>query len=123
MSVCPILQLGDYRLREKCAVVDDPTGSSTRDVIQDLRDTLRHARATTGYGRGIAAPQIGKLLRLIYLNIPGVSPFAMINPEIISRSEEEIIVWDACLSFLSIFMQVKRSAGIRVRYTDSSGAE
>jgi peptide deformylase len=38
------------------------------------------------------------------------------NPEIIERSSEKIVVWDACLSFLSIFMQVERHRAITVRY-------
>ena len=71
-------------------------------------DTLAHWRSTTGYGRGIAAPQLGVSLRVIFLKLPGVEPWPLINPEIIACSEEKIVVWDACLSFLSIFMQVER---------------
>jgi peptide deformylase len=41
-----------------------------------------------------------------------------VNPEIIDRSAEKIVVWDACLSFLSIFMQVSRHRLITVRYQD-----
>ncbi|MGC2832009.1 MAG: peptide deformylase, partial [Candidatus Acidiferrum sp.] len=43
------------------------------------------------------------------------------NPEIIERSPEKIVVWDACLSFLSIFMQVERHREIVVRYQDLLG--
>ncbi len=39
------------------------------------------------------------------------------------RSKEKIVVWDACLSFLSIFMQVERHREITVRYQDLRGAE
>ncbi len=45
----------------------------------------------------------------------------MINPEIIERSAEKIVVWDACLSFLSIFMQVERHREVKVRYQDLQG--
>jgi peptide deformylase len=37
------------------------------------------------------------------------------------RSNEKIVVWDACLSFLSIFMQVERHREITVRYQDLRG--
>ena len=87
----------------------------------DLADTLAHWRSTTGYGRGIAAPQLGVLQRVIFLQLPGVKPWPLINPEIIERSEEKIVVWDACLSFLSIFMQVERHREITVRYQDLHG--
>ena len=45
----------------------------------------------------------------------------MINPQIIKRSQEKIIVWDACLSFLSIFMQVERHREITITYQDLNG--
>lgn len=45
----------------------------------------------------------------------------MVNPEITWRSDQKIIVWDACLSFLSIFMQVERNRDIEMRYQDLRG--
>ena len=87
----------------------------------DLRYTLAHWRSRTGYGRGIAAPQIGILQRVIFLKLPDAEPWPLINPEIVARSEEKIVVWDACLSFLSIFMQVERHREITVRYQNLNG--
>jgi peptide deformylase len=121
MAIRPILQLGDPLLREKCARVEGPTSSAIHDLVADLADTLAHWRSVTGYGRGIAAPQIGILQRVIFLKLPGEEPWPLINPEIIERSEEKIIVWDACLSFLSIFMQVERHQEISVRYQNIAG--
>jgi peptide deformylase len=86
-----------------------------------LKDTLAHWRSNTGYGRGIAAPQLGVLRRVIFLQLPGAEPWLLINPEIIWHSDEKIIVWDACLSFLSIFMQVERSREITVHYQNVRG--
>lgn len=121
MPVRPILQLGNPVLREQCARVADPGAVEVRELVRDLTDTLAHWRAETGYGRGIAAPQIGVLQRVIFLKLPGAEPWPMVNPEIVARSEETIVVWDACLSFLSIFMQVKRHREITVRYQNLSG--
>jgi peptide deformylase len=121
MPVRPILQLGDPRLREVARPVEDPSAPQIRSLIRDLADTLAHWRASTGYGRGIAAPQLGVGLRVIFLKLPGVEPWPLINPEIIEWSEEKIIVWDACLSFLSIFMQVERRREITVRYQNPQG--
>ena len=123
MPVRRVLQLGDPALRQKCSRVEDPTSLVVRDLVRDLVDTLAHWRAETGYGRGIAAPQIGVLQRVIFLKLPGAEPWPLINPEIARRSEEKIVVWDACLSFLSIFMQVERNREITVRYQDLDGAE
>jgi peptide deformylase len=121
MAVRTVLQLGDPVLRQKAARVPDPTTGEVRHLVDDLADTLAHWRAETGYGRGIASPQIGILQRVIFLKLPGEEPWPLINPEIVARSEEKIIVWDACLSFLSIFMQVERHREITVRYQDLSG--
>jgi peptide deformylase len=117
----PILQLGNPILRQKSALVSNASASEIAALIQDLADTLAHWRATTGYGRGIAAPQLGILKRVIFLQLPGENPWPLINPEIIERSKEKITVWDACLSFLSIFMQVERNRDITVRYQDVEG--
>lgn len=121
MPIRPLLQLGDPLLREECTRVADPATPAIANLIADLKDTLAHWRSATGYGRGIAAPQIGVLQRVIFLKLPGEEPWPLINPEIIQRSEEKIIVWDACLSFLSIFMQVERHREISVRYQNLHG--
>jgi peptide deformylase len=121
MSIRPILQLGDPLLRQKALPVIDPTAPEIDSLVHDLSDTLAHWRSLTGYGRGIAAPQLGILQRLIFLKLPDANPWPLINPEIIERSKEKIIVWDACLSFLSIFMQVERHRQITIRYQNLDG--
>src|SRR5437899_747766 len=118
MSVRSVLQLGDPGLRQVGEKVADPTTAEIRVLVEDLADTLAHWRKTTGYGRGIAAPQIGANLRVIFLKLPGEEPWPLVNPEITWRSAEKIVVWDACLSFLSIFMQVERHRDIKARYQD-----
>lgn len=123
MAIRPILQLGDPDLRRKCAPVEDLFSPAIPEIVTDLADTLAHWRSKTGYGRAIAAPQIGVLQRIIFLQLPGETPWPLINPEIVERSKEMITVWDACLSFLSIFMQVERNREIKIRYLDRSGAE
>jgi peptide deformylase len=121
MSIRPIVQLGDPLLRKPCARVEDTAAEEMSELIRDLSDTLAHWRSTTGYGRGIAAPQIGVLKRVIFLKLPNAEPWPLINPEIVWRSEQTMVVWDACLSFLSIFMQVERHREIRVRYQNVRG--
>jgi len=122
MPVRTVLQLGDPLLREACAPVADPSAPEVASVVADLADTLAHWRRETGYGRGIAAPQIGVLSRLVFLQLPGRDPWPLVNPEIVSRSPETLVVWDACLSFLSIFMKVERHREIVLRYQDLAGA-
>ena len=123
MAIRIVLQLGDPRLREVAKKVDDPAAAEIRALVEDLSDTLACWRKTTGYGRGIAAPQIGANVRVIFLRLPGEEPWPLVNPVITERSKEKIVVWDACLSFLSIFMQVERHREITVRYQDFNGEQ
>ena len=121
MAVRTVLQLGDPLLREVCAPVPDPAAPEVAALVADLADTLAHWRRETGYGRGIAAPQIGVLARVVFLQLPGREPWPLVNPEIVERSAETLVVWDACLSFLAIFLQVERHREITVRYQDLEG--
>lgn len=121
VAIRTVLQLGDPVLREIARRVEDPSAPEIHAVVEDLADTLAYWKKTTGYGRAIAAPQIGSTLRIIFLQLPGAEPWPFVNPEITKRSEEKIVVWDACLSFLSIFMQVERHREITVRYQDLRG--
>jgi peptide deformylase len=118
MAIRTLLQLGDPGLRKVAKKVSDPAAPDIRMLVEDLAGTLTFWRKTTGYGRGIAASQIGVNLRVIFLKLPGEEPWPLVNPEITWRSTEKIVVWDGCLSFLSIFMQVERHREIKVRYQD-----
>lgn len=121
VAIQTVRQLGDPVLREVARPVSDPAAPEIRKLVGDLADTLAFWKLTTGYGRAIAAPQIAALVRVIFLQLPGADPWPLVNPEIIERSPERIVVWDACLSFLSIFMQVERHREILVRYQDLAG--
>jgi uncharacterized protein YndB with AHSA1/START domain len=74
----------------------------------------------TGYGRGIAAPQIGVPVRVVYLDFAG--PELLINPVITTRSAETWEPWDACLSFsVEIFCKVRRAAWVEVTCQSPGG--
>lgn len=116
MTVREVLQLGNPILREKSARVDDFSGVD--NLQKDLSDTLSYWRKTRGYGRGIAAPQIAVLQRVVFINVD--RPWLLVNPSIKWMSQERMIVWDACLSYLCIFFQVSRAEKIRVSYQDEN---
>src|SRR5258707_14730608 len=116
MAIRTILQLGDPGLREVAKKWTDPAAPQIHALVEDLADTLAFWRKSTGYGRGIAAPQIGGNWRVIFLRLPGEKPWPLVNPEVTERSKERIEERDACLRYLSIFMQVERHREITVRY-------
>ena len=91
MSVRTLLQLGDPGLRAICVGVPDPKSVEVASVVRDLADTLAHWRKTTGYGRAIAAPQIGVTQRIVFMQLPGAEPWPFVNPEIVDRTAEKIV--------------------------------
>lgn len=121
MAVREILQLGNPILYDKSAAVEDALDDSIEQLITDLRDTLVDFRDKRDFGRGIAAPQIGVLKRVIYLRMPSGFDGAMINPEIIWVDDRRVDMWDSCFSFPDLMVRVSRAAEIRVEYTDEVG--
>ena len=115
-----IVLIGNPVLREKSVEVSD-FGKELEDLIIDLKDTIIDFQKRKGMGRGIAAPQIGVLKKVLYLHLPNRS-FALVNPEIIRKSEETIQVWDSCFSFdVAFFVKTERFRSIKIRYQDEQG--
>lgn len=119
MAVREILLLGNPTLRKKCEPVKDFSDSAVIQTIEDLQDTLTNFKNTQGFGRGIAAPQIGISKRIVFINID--QPIVMINPKIAKQSRSTMTLWDDCFSFPDIMVRVKRAMSIEVQYLDVSG--
>lgn len=120
MSVREICLLGNPVLRERCVSVKDVSASDVRETIADLRDTLADFRSRRGFGRGIAAPQIGVTKQIIYINFDQFTG-ALINPKITTRSKTKLRLWDDCFSFPDLLVYVERSLRIEVSYLDEEG--
>ena len=124
MPIRDILQLGNPMLWEKSAPVTDIDSQETGVLIEDLRDTLRAFYYANGYGRGIAAPQIGVLKRIVWIRMrPEGFCAALINPEIIWQDTARYELWDDCLSFPDLLVRVTRAVAVKVKYTDIGGFE
>ena len=108
--------LGNPVLRQESDRVDEFKNTVVHQIVNDLQDTLNDFRKQKGFGRGIAAPQIGVSSRIILIDVE--KPKALINPEIIESSTEMMILWDDCFSFPDIMVKVKRNKEIKVRYRD-----
>ena len=117
-----ILLLGNPRLRESCAEIADFRDPGLPGEIADLQETLDGFRRSRGFGRGLAAPQVGINKRIIALNL-GQGTFAIFNPRITARSGETFSLWDDCLSFPDLLVRVRRHRSVSLAYQDESGAE
>jgi peptide deformylase len=119
MAIKEILLLGNPVLHEQCSKVRDFNSDETRATVADLSDTLRNFRDKKGFGRGIAAPQIGSTRRIIFIDFEIQGP--LINPVITSRSRKKFRLWDDCFSFPDILVEVERHYSIAVAYQDEKG--
>lgn len=79
-----------------------------KSLISDLTETMHEKD-----GLGIAAPQIGKSIRLIIINTKD-GAIAMINPKILKKSWKKNIDEEGCLSVPGVFGLVKRHSVITV---------
>jgi peptide deformylase len=119
MPVREITLLGNPILRTNCLPVKDIGSPETSSCVADLRDTLADFRARKGFGRGIAAPQIGIARRIVYTNFEYEGP--LINPKIIQKSKKTFTLWDDCFSFPDILVKVVRYYSITVGFVDGGG--
>ena len=119
MSVRPILLLGHPLLWTPSAPAD-ARDSGTSEIIADLGATLAEFREKKGFGRAISAPQIGQLVRIVFMNVG--EPRALLNPRIVARSAEEMELWDDCFSFPDLMVRVRRAVEVTVAYEDEHGA-
>jgi peptide deformylase len=115
-----ILPLGDPRLRLRSVPVQDLDDPAFRAENARLQATLEAFRKRHGFGRGVAAPQIGIAKRLIALNL-GQGTHSLINPEITWTSPETFTLWDDCMCFPWLLVRVRRHASISVRFLDERG--
>lgn len=122
MSVREVKLLGDPVLRKRAedVVFDADAGVSAeiRTLIADMFDTMYAEE-----GIGLAAPQIGESLRLIVIDPQeeGVAPFVVINPRIVSFSEELDRAEEGCLSLPGLREVVERPLQVAVEGLDREG--
>lgn len=121
MAVKEIYQLGNKRLYEISEEVKFEELDQIKQVVQDLHDTMVNFRKTYGVGRAIAAPQIGEMKRVLYMNID--QPVAFINPELVDKSKEMMELWDDCMCFPNLLVWVSRHKSLTIRYRDLNWAQ
>lgn len=111
-----ILRLGDSRLYETSFEIGPDERPEAARIGDDLKDTMGAFRARHGFGRAIAAPQIGEFRRVIYMDAG--KPTLLINPEIQFTGTETMEIWDDCMSFPGLYVKVRRYTKVQVQYLD-----
>lgn len=126
MALRTIVQDGDPILKKVCRPVtkfDDRLAT----LLDDMKETLRDAD-----GWGLAGPQVGYMRRLFISlddrNLPDPMPddyeipmMEFVNPEIVELSDEQVELYEGCLSFPGHNGAIKRSKHVKVRAQDRTG--
>ena len=119
MSLLPILRWPDPRLTQEA----DPVAEIDDEVRRLARDMLETMYAAPG--RGLAAPQVGAMLRLFVMDIAwkdgDPAPKVMVNPEIVAASDETATQSEGCLSIPGVLAEVTRPAEVTMRWTGLDG--
>ena len=111
-----LLLLGNPLLYEVSEPVLKSELSRVAGWIADLHNVMQEIRDRYNFGRAIAAPQLGIMKRLIYMNID--KPVVFINPEFSNLSDEMFDVWDDCMCLPNLLVKVKRHRHLTIKYFD-----
>lgn len=118
MSVLPILRWPDARLGQVCAPVKGDAGTLARDMLETMY---------AADGRGLAAPQVGQMLRLFVMDVgwkDGASdPLIFINPEVTETSGDLATRDEGCLSIPGVLVPVCRPAEVTMRWYGMDGTQ
>lgn len=117
--IYPIVMYGDPVLRQKAKDIEK--GTDLSQLIEDMYETMHAAN-----GIGLAAPQIGKALRLFVVDgtqledEEHMTDFkkAFINPQILQEVGEAWEFEEGCLSIPNIREKVSRKGELKIKYYD-----
>ena len=108
MSLLDIITIPDPILRKVAAPIER-VDAELRKLADDMLATMYDAP-----GIGLAAPQVGVSRRLIVLDVSEKDgekhPLVMINPEIVTLSDERRIYEEGCLSIPDVKVEIERPA-------------
>ena len=114
----PIITYGKDVLRKTSRVIPDVTdlGETIDRLIDDMFGALDGAR-----GVGLAAVQVGKLVRLFITHVQGDARRVFINPDIVETSVEEGTFEEGCLSIPGVDAEVVRPLAVKIQAWDRKG--
>ncbi len=114
----PIKKYPDPVLRAKTEPVVFPLSSEIKKLTKDMIDTVRNSD-----GIGLAAPQVGKPVKLVIINLEksGIPTFALYNPKIKSKSFKRVEIEEGCLSIPGVYGMVKRPKKVTIEGQNNLG--
>ncbi|MBP8307126.1 MAG: peptide deformylase [Burkholderiaceae bacterium] len=119
MAVLPILRFPDQRLHTVAKPVEK-FDDSLRRLVSDMAETMYAAP-----GIGLAATQVDAHVRVIVIDISESKDQlkVLINPELVSASDDRKVCEEGCLSVPGFYENVERPDRVTVRARDEHGQE
>ena len=114
MALRKIVTVGDPALTKVCRPVTK-FDNKLAILIEDMIETMHNAN-----GVGLAAPQVGILRRVVVVDT-GEEDVELVNPEVVSVSDETQTGLEGCLSLPGQYGIVTRPARVTVRAQDRTG--
>lgn len=116
--ILPIKTYPDPVLRQPTRPVIFPLSKEIKKLAQDMIDTVRKAD-----GIGLAAPQVGKLVKLVIVNLEksDMPLVALYNPKVVKKSFSKTEIEEGCLSVPNVFGMVKRPKKVTVEAQTAEG--
>lgn len=118
-TALPILIVPDRRLKARARPVTPPDDDAVRALVPRLFRTMYEAP-----GIGLAAPQVGEMLRLIVVDLMRDNrpePMVLVNPTILGVGSEWVTREEGCLSLPGMYADVSRPGNVTVGYHDLGG--
>ena len=130
MSVREIVTIGDPVLRERARELS-PEELASPEIQKLIDDLIETKRATQG--AGIAANQVGELVRVAIVEVEEGNPrypykppeplTVIVNPTIEALADETVVINEGCLSVPDLRGSLPRHLAVRVRFLDREGNE
>lgn len=117
LALSQIRQYPDSALRLEAKPVEQ-FDESLQHLVARMKSLMHDAR-----GIGLAATQVGVVKRLFVFQLDDDVDVALVNPEVVERSEETESSDEGCLSLQGITVPVDRSLAVTISGRDEQGEE
>lgn len=124
MAVREVLRVPDPRLKRACAPPGPGGGDQVQMVARDLLDTMRAHPGCVG----LAAPQLGELVRMVVVDLTGhpkattcAGELVLVDPRVVA-ADGAVVAREGCLSIPDLTANVRRATRVTVTGHDGAGA-
>jgi peptide deformylase len=110
-----VCKIGEEVLRQKATPIESVT-DEIKQLAKEMLETMKEEN-----GVGLAAPQVGKSIRMFVVNADDDVDRTFINPQIVKMSSDLVDYEEGCLSIPSFYENIKRPSQVTIQFTNENG--